>query len=57
MQWRVNPEPMVNPDGREIIDFRFVDADADTWNPDRMNKSLDQWEKIKKDKNGQHCYD
>ena len=40
-----------------IIDIRFVDADADTWKPEGIDKLLDWWEKTKRDKHGQHCYD
>ena len=28
-----------------IIDVRFGDDDADTWNPEGMYKLLDRWEK------------
>ena len=37
-----------------IIDVRFGDADAKTWNPEGMDKILDWWEKINNDKHGKH---
>ena len=40
-----------------IINFRFVDADTDTWNPEVMDKLLARWENIKKEKHGKDCYD
>ena len=40
-----------------IIDVRFGDADTETWEPYRMDKLLAGWEKTKKDKHGQACYD
>ena len=38
-----------------IIDVRFGYADAETWNPVRMDKLLADWDKTKKDKHGQAC--
>ena len=40
-----------------IIDVRFGDADAETWKPEGMDNLLARWEKIKKDKHGQHHQD
>ena len=31
-----------------IIGFRFGDADADTWNPEGMDKLLDRWGKSRR---------
>ena len=38
-----------------IIDVRFGDSDAETWNPVRMDKLLADWDKTKKDKHAQAC--
>ena len=37
-----------------IIDVRFGDDDAETWKPEARDDLLARWEKIKKDKHGQH---
>ena len=42
---------------KEIIDVRFADDNAYSWNPVRMDKLFSGWEKLNKDKNGQACYD
>ena len=42
---------------KKILDVRFADDDTYSWNPVRMDKILSGWEKLKKDKNGQACYD
>ena len=39
-----------------IIGVKFGDAEADSWKPVRMDKLLEGWEKINKDKHGQACY-
>ena len=39
-----------------IIDVRFWDNDTYSWKPVRIDKSLSGWEKLKKDKHGQACY-
>ena len=38
-----------------IIGVKFGDAEADSWKPVRMDKLLEGWEKINKDKHGQAC--
>ena len=40
-----------------IIDIRFGNTDAETWNPVIIEKLLVGWEKNKKEKYGQACYD
>ena len=40
-----------------IIKVRFGDTDAGTCKPEGMDTLLARWEKINKDKHGQHCYD
>ena len=40
-----------------IIDVKLLDADADTYKYEPMTSLLDRWEKIKKDKHGNHCHD
>ena len=39
-----------------VIDVKLGDADADTYKYDPMASLLARWEKIKKDKNGQHFH-
>ena len=39
-----------------IICVRFGDADVDTWKTVRIDKLLAGWEKTKKEKYGQECY-
>ena len=38
------------------IDVSFGYADADNWKPEVIDKLFSWWEKIKKDKHGQYCY-
>ena len=38
-----------------IIGVKFGYADTETWNTEGMDKILAQWEKINKNKHGQHC--
>ena len=40
-----------------IIDVRFGDDDVYSWKPSILGKLLSGWEKLKKDKHGQVCYD
>ena len=40
-----------------IINIRFVDADADTYNQEPMYKLLSCYEKQKKDNSGKHSYE
>ena len=39
-----------------ITDVKLGDADANTYKYDPMTSPLARWEKIKKDKQGKHCY-
>ena len=40
-----------------IIDVKLRDADADTYKYEPMESLLARWEKLKKDKHGNQCYD
>ena len=39
------------------ICVRFGDANTETYKTEEMDKLLPRWEKMKKEKKGQHCHD